>query len=156
MDKEVVGPALGKISSGIYIATGKLDGRPVGMLCSFVEQASFHPPLITIAIGPDRLLAKALQTDPALGLNVLGDHNKALMGPFASSANENPFAEVDLKPNDHGLPQLVEALSFLRCEVRQCVEAGDHLLFLAEVLDGELQDDEEEPMIRFRRNGFQY
>ena len=38
MDKEKIGPALGKLPSGVYIVTSILDGEEIGMLASFVEQ----------------------------------------------------------------------------------------------------------------------
>ena len=50
MDKSLVGPALGKIPSGLYIASSHIDGVAVGMLASFIEQAGFEPPTITISM----------------------------------------------------------------------------------------------------------
>ncbi|HAA88643.1 MAG TPA: flavin reductase family protein, partial [Verrucomicrobiales bacterium] len=56
MNEERIGPALGKLPSGVYIATSTLDGEEVGMLASFVEQAGFEPPTITAAISAGRRL----------------------------------------------------------------------------------------------------
>ena len=53
MDIDNIGAALGKIPSGVFIATSSIDGDEVGMLASFVEQAGFNPPTITAAIGVD-------------------------------------------------------------------------------------------------------
>ncbi len=156
MDKDKVAPALGKIPSGIYIATSILEDRPVGMLSSFVEQAGFDPPAITIAVQPGRILQAALEETGSLGLNILGDSDHHLMKPFSSSDNENPFAEVPLTENDHGVPQLTEALAFLACKITGSVAAGDHIVYVAEVIDGILQDAEATPMVRIRKNGFGY
>jgi hypothetical protein len=38
-NRDRIAPALGKIASGLYIATARLPDGPFGMLCSFVEQA---------------------------------------------------------------------------------------------------------------------
>ena len=46
MDIDNIGAALGKIPSGVFIATSSIDGDEVGMLASFVEQAGFNPPTI--------------------------------------------------------------------------------------------------------------
>ena len=160
MDKEKTAPALGKIASGLYIATTvDSDGNPIGMLSSFVEQAGFEPPMITIAIGPDRRLAQALVESGKLGLNVLGKANGgSLMKPFTSSTNEDPFAELTTLENQHGTPQLSGALAFLACELRNQMPAGDHTIYLCEVIDGELPPtpQKDEPMIRVRANGFGY
>ena len=53
MNIERIGAALGKIPSGVFIATSTHDGEEIGMLASFVEQAGFNPPTITVAIGVD-------------------------------------------------------------------------------------------------------
>ena len=50
MNVERIGAALGKIPSGVFIATSTQDGEEIGMLASFVEQAGFNPPTITLSL----------------------------------------------------------------------------------------------------------
>ncbi len=158
MDKDRVGPALGRISSGLYIATATVDKEPIGMLCSFVEQASFAPPMVTIALSPDRRVAQAAREKEGglIGLNILSTENNSIIGPFANPNNENPFKGLELVPNDYQLPQIEDALAFLICSFRQDIPAGDHHIYLFEVVDGDLMDGDLEPMTRVRRNGFNY
>lgn len=155
MHKEDVAPALGMITSGLYIATSIHGGDPVGMLCSFVEQASFDPPMFTLAVSPGRLLDEALAAGSPLGLNIIGEGEGALMKPFAQPGNENPFAGLEV--SDHrGVMRLQAALAFLYAEPRGSMEAGDHRIYLCEVLDGALQHQGGTPMVRVRKNGFNY
>jgi len=158
MDKDRVAPALGQITSGLFIATATVEEEPIGMLCSFVEQASFHPPMVTIALAPDRRLVQAFTLGECkqIGLNILSTENQGLIGPFANQNNEDPFQGVPLIENGYQLPQLGRALAFLVCEYRQEMIAGDHHVYLFEVLDGELMDTDSEPVMRVRRNGFTY
>ena len=156
MDKSIVGPALGKIPSGLYIATSHIDGVAVGMLASFIEQAGFDPPTITIAMQPGRALHKAVEETRLIGINILSEDNGQLMKPFTQKANEAPFADLSLLPNQHRLPQLTDALAFLACKVTGKLPAGDHTVYTAEVLDGILQNEEDRPMVRIRRDGFGY
>jgi 3-hydroxy-9,10-secoandrosta-1,3,5(10)-triene-9,17-dione monooxygenase reductase component len=156
MDKDRIGPALGKIASGLYVATAVVNGAPAGMLCSFVEQAGFAPPMISIAIAPGRPISPALEDGGVFGLHVLGRNNGALMKAFARGDNPGAFSEFPLVENEHGVPQFADALAFLVCKVAGRIEAGDHILHLAEVLDGALQAGDEEPSIRVRANGFGY
>ena len=158
MDRSKVGPPLGKIPSGLYIATSTIDGQNVGMLSSFIEQAGFEPPTITIAVQPGRRLADALEQDDAhLGINVLGEScGGQLMKPFFDTEDTDPFVSLGLVENDYGLPQLTEAMAFLACKVTGKLSVGDHIVYAAEVLDGELQDSNDKPMIRVRPNGFSY
>jgi flavin reductase (DIM6/NTAB) family NADH-FMN oxidoreductase RutF len=150
--------ALGQVSSGLYIATALAKGIPVGMVASFVEQAAFNPPMVTISLGPSRRVARALQEEHALlGLNVLGENNGSLMKPFFAAGEEaDPFSALHLVPNPEGLPQLADALAFLSGPVRSSFTAGDHMVFLVEITHGTLQNPDAKPMVRHRKSGFQY
>jgi flavin reductase (DIM6/NTAB) family NADH-FMN oxidoreductase RutF len=155
-NKERLGPALGKIASGLYIATARVNGEPVGMLCSFVEQAGFEPPMISIAIGAGRPITAALEGDGRFGLHILGKENNALLKSFARGGTPEAFAAHEQVENSEGIPHFAEAWAFLLCKVVGELPAGDHTLFLAEVIDGVLQKEGQEPMVRVRANGFGY
>ena len=149
-------PALGKISSGLYVVTAVVGGFPVGMLCSFVEQASFAPPMVTLAIAPGRPLSPALEPGGYIGLHVLSKANQPLMKSFARGSSPESFASHELLPQEHGIPRFAEAWVFLACRVAGSLPAGDHRVYLAQVLEGTVQHEGAEPMIRTRANGFSY
>lgn len=151
-----LGKALGKIASGLYVITAQVDGAPIGMLCSFVEQAGFAPPMISVAVGHGRPLTAALEGDGIFGLNVLSKSNTQLMKTFARPNAPDAFTTHPLVANRFELPQFAEAWAFLACKVAGSVQTGDHTVYVAEVLDGTLQHENEEPMIRVRAHGFGY
>jgi len=148
--------ALGKIASGLYIATARLDGEPIGMLCSFVEQAGFEPPAISLAVGVGRPLIAAIEAGAPFGLHVLSKSNNALLKSFARGCTPESFANHSMVENEYGIPQFAEAWAFLVVRVVNRMPAGDHILFLAEALTGVLQAEEGEPMVRVRSNGLSY
>jgi flavin reductase (DIM6/NTAB) family NADH-FMN oxidoreductase RutF len=151
-----IAPALGKIASGLYVATAMVDGQPLGMLCSFVEQAGFEPPMITLAMGRDRPLTSAFIPGGLFGLHVLGRSNSGLMKSFARGHSAEAFATHAQVENRFGVPQFAEAWAFLVARVQGEIAAGDHIVYLAEVLDGALQHAGDEAMVRVRANGFKY
>lgn len=155
-DRERIAPALGKIASGLYVATARIGDEPLGMLCSFVEQCSFEPPMISLAVGPGRAITQALDGHGLFGIHVLSKENTALRNAFARPDVENPFAGLPLEENLFGIPQLADAYAFLACKVAGKMTTGDHLLYFAEVFDGALTHPGREPMIRIRSNGFSY
>ncbi len=126
------------------------------MLCSFVEQAGFAPPMISLAIAPGRPISAALEGDGMIGLHILGKQNNALVKSFARGSTPESFAGHPLVENAFGVPQFAEAWAFLACHVLNWIPAGDHILYVAEVLDGALQHEGDEPMTRTRRDGFGY
>ncbi len=76
--------ALGRIPSGLYAVGARHEGRRIGMLCSFVEQAGFEPPMISLALGTDRPLRSVLEHGGLFSLNILGTEDKRLLAAFAS------------------------------------------------------------------------
>ena len=84
--------ALGRIPSGLYAVGAGHGGERIGMLCSFVEQAGFEPPMISIALGADRPLRQVLERGELFSVNILGTEDKALLAAFAAAREEDPFA----------------------------------------------------------------
>ena len=156
MNVERIGAALGKIPSGVFIATSTQDGEEIGMLASFVEQAGFNPPTITVAIGLDRRLNQAVEESNMIGINILAEEDARLMKPFNQQDNRSPFDSLELEDNEYELPQLSDALAFLSCKIIGKIEGGDHIIYAAEVIDGVLNDPSRSPMVRVRKNGFHY
>lgn len=156
MNVERIGAALGKIPSGVFIATSSQDGEEIGMLASFVEQAGFNPPTITVAIGLDRRLNQAVEESNMIGINILAEEDARLMKPFNQQDNRSPFDSLELEDNEYELPQLSDALGFLACKIVGKIEGGDHIIYAAEVIDGVLNDPSRSPMVRVRKNGFHY
>ncbi len=53
MEKELL-KAFGQMTYGIYILTSKFEDEINGMAASWVTQISYDPPLILVAIHPNR------------------------------------------------------------------------------------------------------
>jgi flavin reductase (DIM6/NTAB) family NADH-FMN oxidoreductase RutF len=155
-DRTELGKALGKIASGLYVITARIDGAPVGMLCSFVEQAGFDPPMISVAVGHGRPITAVLDGSGLFGLNILAKSNVPLMKTFARPHAPDAFTVHALTPNSYDLPEFTEAWAFLVCKVTGSLATGDHTVYIAEVLDGCLHNENEEAMVRVRAHGFGY
>ena len=52
-NKENIGAAIGRIPSGVFVITAKnSSGEKIGMLGSWVAQAGFEPPCVSVAVAP--------------------------------------------------------------------------------------------------------
>ena len=49
-DTKSLDPVLGRVPSGIFILTVGTGDRATGMLASWVMQAGFEPPMVTVAV----------------------------------------------------------------------------------------------------------
>jgi flavin reductase (DIM6/NTAB) family NADH-FMN oxidoreductase RutF len=155
--RESLGRALGMIPSGIFIVTAARDSVRAAYVGSWIQQAAFEPPLITIAMNQHRPLLTLLEPGRGLAVHILGRRQAALYARFERgfSLAEDPFVGLEVDTAVTGAPILREAFAYLDCRVRTVIEAGDHRLILAEVLAGAVQPPGE-PMTYTRRSGFTY
>lgn len=149
--------ALGRVPSGLFVATTLHEGRPLGFVASFVQQLGFEPPTVGLAVGRDRAFLGAVRASGAFGLSVLDKQSEKLMGRFFKkpAPGESPFDGLELATGAAGSPVLAEALAWLDCRVRGEHDLGDHVVVFGEVVDG-LQAREGEPSIHLRKSGLGY
>jgi len=156
--KNTIGKALGRIPSGLYILTAGSGDQAGAMLVSWVQQAGFQPPLLTVAIAADRPLVPIIHRERHFVLSVVGEHDTALMKRYVRGTPPGPqaLAGVNHRPSNRGIPILTDALAYLECRVTQvCDLEADHLLMVGQVIEGELLR-EGASFTHLRGNGFRY
>lgn len=156
-----IAPVLGRIPSGVFIlVAGDGNGRQTGMLTSWVQQASFEPPQVTIAVNKSRYLIDWLQDGSPVTLNQVPKSDNSLFRHFAKGfdPDANAFVGVDLIPANNGLNALSAALSTLEGTVCGQMDAGDHRILLMTITDAASHKDpaQFEPFVHVRKNGFGY
>jgi flavin reductase (DIM6/NTAB) family NADH-FMN oxidoreductase RutF len=149
--------ALGRIPSGIFVLTVTHGGAETGMLASWVQQCSFKPPRLTVAIAPARDVGKLLAPGVGFTLNVLESSQTDMVAHFGKgfAAGEDAFRGLTVQRHPGRAPVLTEALAYLECSVVGRAPAGDHDLFIADITAGRLLDDGQ-PMVHIRKNGLHY
>ena len=65
--------AMGRVLGSLCVLTSRDDDAESGMLASWVSQASFDPPGLTVAVKKDRAVENLLQVGNRFNLNVLKD-----------------------------------------------------------------------------------
>ena len=152
--------ALGRLSGGLYVVTARQEERASAMVASWVSQASFDPPGITVAVAKDRAIEALLQVGDRFVLNILREDNyQDLMRHFLKRfpPGADRFAGVStLEGVAHGGPVLGDALAFLGCRVSQRMEGPDHWIIYGEVEQGNVSDTEARTAVHHRRVGNHY
>ncbi|BEV35323.1 diflavin flavoprotein [Synechococcus sp. M16CYN] len=156
--------ALGRISSGLYVVTASQGSegslRRSAMVASWVSQASFHPPGITVAVAKDRAIEALMQVGDYFVLNVLRKNNhqpllRHFLKRFPPGADR--FAGVALLDGmAEGGPVLSDALAFLDCCVEQRMEGPDHWIVYATVKQGNVADVNGNTAVHHRKVGNHY
>lgn len=155
--KEAIGKAIGRIASGVYIVTVGDEQERDGMLTTWIAQAAFQPPMVSIVVNKERPILTRLSEGSKCVVNVLGKQNMDVFKAFAKPYSEklDRFAELEVRANPAG-PVLSQTIAYMTGTVRAHASAGDHVVVLVEVEDGELLKTDDEPMVHLRKNGFQY
>src|SRR5436305_135654 len=78
-----LGQALGRVPSGLFVLTVRWDGRETGMLASWVQQAGFEPPMLTVALKADGLVREWVERSGSFVLNQIATGQKMLLRHFA-------------------------------------------------------------------------
>jgi len=155
-DSTNIAAALGRIPSGCSILTAQSAGRATGMLVSWVQQASFDPPALTVCMKPDRPITTLIEASGRFVLNLIGEDPTALFKQFGKgfSLEENAFGGIDVNDTEFG-PAIKIAIAHLGCKVLDRFSAGDHDIFLAEIKAASATDDAR-PYVHIRKSGFSY
>ena len=155
--------ALGRVVGSLCVLTtvkGREDAHVSGaMVASWVSQASFSPPGLTVAVAKDRAVEALLHVGDCFALNVLAAGResapmKQFLQPFSPGADR--FAGLELERSPGGQPVLPEALAWLECQVQQRMECGDHWLLYAQVQAGAVLDAAGTTAVHQRRSGANY
>ena len=151
--------ALGRIVGSLCIVTTKQEELSGAMLASWVSQATFNPPGLTVAVAKERAIESLLHVGNKFVLNILqeGKHvslMKQFLKPFAPG--EDRFVGVATEEAENGCPILTEALAYLECRVDQRMECGDHWLLYAVAEKGKLLQSEGVTALHHRKSGSHY
>lgn len=132
------------------------DGRDdLGTTVTSFMSVSLEPPMVLAGVASSSYLAEVLRRQERWAVTVLSSGQRALAGRFA--AQGRPSARLLLAGEPHHRGELSDALvpgrglAALECETRQTIEAGDHTLFVAEVLAADYVARREKPLIRVNR-----
>lgn len=155
-DLAAIGAAIGRIPSGCAIVTSSHDGVSTGMLASWIQQASFEPPCVSVCVKRGRPIAGLIDGSGRFSLNLVGDPPAALFKHFGKgfSLDEDAFAGLSVSPSDFG-PLLDSAIARLCCRVLTRVSVGDHDAYFAEVIAASGQPGAG-PYIHLRKTGLGY
>lgn len=145
MDEQAKKTALRLFTYGLYVGTaGTGDDIAAGTI-NWVSQASFKPPLVMVAIKADSHLHQLTEKAHQFVINILGAEQKEIAQDFFrpthhenQSLNGHPY-----EPSPRGgIPLLKEVPAWVQVQVSDIVKQGDHSIFVGEVIDAGVHDDQ--------------
>ena len=134
--------AWGKFPTGVSLVTTRTkDGTAYCTTANAISSVSLEPMLVHLSLGKEGATCANIVREGRFGINVLGEDDEELAQFFAKAPpQERGRVPVDHRVSPHGTVLLAEALTVMDCRVVQQVEAGDHIIFIAEVDGIEVRD----------------
>lgn len=135
--------AFRKIFNGVFVITTKKGERANGMTAAWVSRASFKPSLLSVSIGKTRYSHDLIKESGVFAVNVLSDKQIAVGKHFGfrSGKKTNKFEDIEYEIRKTGSPILRDTSGYLDCKVVNTCDAGDHTIFIGEVVDAEVYED---------------
>ncbi len=122
---------------GIYVLTAAYEDRINGMIASWVSQVSYDPPLLMVAVHPNRYSHRLIEKGQGFALHVLARDQKAFLTRFKGPDPLSKFSALEWSKGKTGCPILKNCLAYLDCRVINSLTPGNHTLFLGEVVDAQ-------------------
>lgn len=159
--KAALAPVLGRVPSGVFImVAGNEAGAATGLMASWVQQASFDPPQLTVAVNKARYLIGWLKEGAAVTINQIAKGDNSLFRHFSKgfAPDADAFTGLDTIVGENGLPTLRSAMSAMEGRVSGQMEAGDHIIYLITLTHAHTHREMSgvEPFVHVRKNGFSY
>ncbi|MFL5244237.1 MAG: flavin reductase family protein [Gemmataceae bacterium] len=149
--------ALGRIPSGLFIITARHGEMETGMLASWVQQCSFVPPSISLAISLERPMSAWLGEGALFAVNILDVSQTDMISHFGRglALDEPAFSGLEISRLASGLAILDEALAYLECRVVNRFTLGDHHLIIGQGVAGKVLG-QGQSMVHIRKSGLHY
>ena len=130
--------AFAQMTYGIYVLTTKYQDTINGMIASWVSQVSYDPPLIMVAVHPNRYSHKLIEKSRAFALHVLLKPQKEHLNRFKGQDTSAKFSKLQWKYGKTGSPVLKECAAYFECNVLSAYQPGNHTLYIAKVIDAHI------------------
>jgi 3-hydroxy-9,10-secoandrosta-1,3,5(10)-triene-9,17-dione monooxygenase reductase component len=153
VDTRLFRDVMGRFVTGITLVTVYEDGYPHGMTVNSFTSVSLDPALILVCLDKNATTTDIVQRTGRFAVNILGADQEYLARRFADIENERDrFKDIAYSLSGEETPILNDALGFLSCTVKDAVDGGDHVIFIAEVVDLAHDDDDRRPLVYYRGN----
>ena len=122
----------------VAVVTTEVDGERYGLTVGSLVSLSLEPPLVGISIGRESSSHEPIRRAGRFAASLLSGEQETVAQHFARSGIP-PIAlwtGADVRAGEFG-PLVEGALAWLECRISCEYAAGDHTIFVGEVLSGE-------------------
>ncbi|MGH2405398.1 MAG: flavin reductase family protein [bacterium] len=137
MDPKAKKQALELVTYGLYVVGTHRGDHKHAVMVNWVTQASFDPPLVALALMREAVSTEMVAATGDFSLNFPAADQLEFAKTFIKRPRHegNRLGGYEFYAQTTGAPIFKDVLAFIECKVVATVDRGDHLLFVAEVVD---------------------
>lgn len=132
---DVFRSVLANLPTGVVVVTTPTPTGPMGRAANSFTSVSLRPPLVSVCFRNESPLTPALCESGRWGVSVLAADQHDLCAHFANRATARDLTGIPHGVGEHtGAALLTECVATLECRTVLTQPAGDHTVFIGEVL----------------------
>jgi flavin reductase (DIM6/NTAB) family NADH-FMN oxidoreductase RutF len=129
--------ALGAFATGVTVITTQGAQHAYGLTANAFSSVSLDPPLILICVISGSKGSEAIEANGVFAVNILSSDQEPISRYFSSRDRPrgmDAFSQISHRTTLTGSPILEGIAAHLDCRVVSSHPAGDHIIFIGEVL----------------------
>jgi flavin reductase (DIM6/NTAB) family NADH-FMN oxidoreductase RutF len=144
VDDELLNRVTWKIPNALAIVGSRAGEERNGMTQSWITQLSMEPVLIGIGVDNTAVTHRLITEGGSFTLNLWDAEDTKVFVKFSKPASyeDGALNGRAVREAATGAPVFEDAIAWMDCEVRHRLDLGTHTLFVGEVVDAGIRDDE--------------
>ena len=144
LDDQLLNTVTWKIPNALALVGSRAGDERNAMTTSWITQLSMEPVLIGVGVDNSAVTHRLIADGGSFTVNLWNAEDTKVFVKFSKPATDDGTT-LNGRPvhaASTGAPVFDEAIAWLDCEVRHTLDLGSHTLFVGEVVDAGIRDDE--------------
>jgi flavin reductase (DIM6/NTAB) family NADH-FMN oxidoreductase RutF len=144
LDDELLNRVTWKIPNALALVGSRAGDERNAMTTSWITQLSMEPVLIGVGVDNTAVTHRLISQGDSFTVNLWNADDTRVFVKFSKPATDDgaTLNGRAVRSATTGAPVFDEAIAWLDCEVRHTLDLGSHTLFVGEVVDAAINDDE--------------
>jgi flavin reductase (DIM6/NTAB) family NADH-FMN oxidoreductase RutF len=147
VDEQLLNRVTWKIPNALALVGSRAGDTRNAMTTSWITQLSMAPVMIGVGVDNEAVTHRLIAEGGSFTVNLWDAEDARVFVKFSKPA-EDDGASLNgraVRAAVTGAPVFEEAVAWMDCEVRHQLDLGSHTLFVGEVVDAAIRDDEARP-----------
>lgn len=147
LDDELLNRVTWKIPNALVLVGSRAGDERNAMTTSWVTQLAQEPVLIGAGVDNDAVTHRLIRDGGSFTVNLWNAEETKVFVKFSKPAVDDgtTLNGRPVRAATTGAPVFDEAVAWMDCEVRHTLDLGSHTLFVGEVVDAAIVDDDARP-----------